>query len=299
LRRAAVKIAAAVAVLLEIPQAKGGHMISLAQAWEEIERVIPRSQLTEALEQLSDLVPDQDGDDDAEWRAELVKRYSSVTGFLGLLAEIQFGAVDARLPVLATVRGLPELVGRRRVEAGEIDSGSVTGSWRRLVFANPELPAGVAELGGEQAAEAWARLVREHTPEAIDGWVEHCLAVMSATPGAADFLATFGQRTLRTDAVDNHCGAMWDELDLRPHVEKISCPALVIGGDRDPVMPVALTHELADSLGQRLWRLDVVPDCGHLLQRDQPQRLMASIAEFLQAHSDRQPTQTPTGPQCG
>jgi pimeloyl-ACP methyl ester carboxylesterase len=155
------------------------------------------------------------------------------------------------------------------------------------------------ELGGEQAAEAWARLVREHTPVAIDGWVEHCLPVMSATPGAAEFLAAFGHRTPRTDAVDSHCGAMWDELDLRSYVEKIGCPALVIGGDRDPVMPVALTHELADSLGQRLWRLDVFPGCGHLFQRDQPQRLKASLAEFLQAHSDRQPTQTPTGPQFG
>src|SRR5450755_2255358 len=115
LRRAAVKIAAAVAVLLEIPQTSGGQMISLAQAWEEIERVIPRSQLTEALEQLSELVPDEDGDDDAEWRAELVKRYGSVTGFLGLLAQAPVGAVDSRLPVVAAVRRLPELVGRRRV----------------------------------------------------------------------------------------------------------------------------------------------------------------------------------------
>jgi hypothetical protein len=83
LRRAAVKIATAVAVLLDIPPASGEQMISLAQAWDEIERVIPREELTAAVEQLGELVPDEDGDDDAEWRQELVKRYGSVTGSAG------------------------------------------------------------------------------------------------------------------------------------------------------------------------------------------------------------------------
>jgi hypothetical protein len=53
-------------------------------------------------------------DDDAGWRAELVKRYSSVTGFLPSLAALEFGAVQAQLSVLAALRVLPALVGRRR-----------------------------------------------------------------------------------------------------------------------------------------------------------------------------------------
>jgi hypothetical protein len=47
--------------------------------------------------------------------------------------------------VLDAVRRLPELVGRRRVLAEELDGTLATGSWRRLVFSNPELPAGVAD----------------------------------------------------------------------------------------------------------------------------------------------------------
>ncbi|MDQ6778305.1 MAG: Tn3 family transposase, partial [Actinomycetota bacterium] len=146
LRRAAGKIAQALAVLLGIPEDGGGEEISLSQAWDQIERVILRSELTVALEQLDKLLPDQDdGDDDVEWRAELVKRYGSVTGFLGLLARVEFGAVDARATVVDAVRCLPELVGRRRVLAGELDGTLVAGSWRRLVFSNPELSAGVAD----------------------------------------------------------------------------------------------------------------------------------------------------------
>ena len=146
LRRAAGKVAQAVAVLLKIPEDGGGREVSLAHAWDQIERVIPRSELTVALEQLDKLIPGpDDGDNDAEWRAELVKRYGSVTGFLGLLARLELGAVDARASLLAAVKSLPALVGRRRVAPEELDGTLVMGSWRRLVFANPELPAGVAD----------------------------------------------------------------------------------------------------------------------------------------------------------
>ena len=40
-------------------------MVSLAQAWEEIEQVIPREKLTAAVQQLNELVPDDECNDDA------------------------------------------------------------------------------------------------------------------------------------------------------------------------------------------------------------------------------------------
>jgi Domain of unknown function (DUF4158) len=86
LRREAAKIARALGVLFEMPEGSAAEQVSLAEAWDRIERAIPRAELQAALEQLAKLIPDQDdGDSDAEWRAELVKRYGSVTGFLGSL----------------------------------------------------------------------------------------------------------------------------------------------------------------------------------------------------------------------
>ena len=146
LRHAAGKVAKALAVLLETSDEDPSRDVSLTEVWAEIERATPRSELTVALEQLDKLAPDHgDGDNDAEWRAELVKRYGSVSSFLGLLARLELGAVDSRRALLDAVKTLPALVGRRRVDAGELDGTLVTGSWRRLVFANPELPAGVAD----------------------------------------------------------------------------------------------------------------------------------------------------------
>jgi hypothetical protein len=50
MRRAAGKIAKALGVLLGIPEG-GCEEVSLAQAWDQIERVIPRSELTVALQE--------------------------------------------------------------------------------------------------------------------------------------------------------------------------------------------------------------------------------------------------------
>ncbi|WP_199571392.1 hypothetical protein [Streptomyces murinus] len=81
---------------------------------------MPREQLAEALATIASVVPDTDGDDDAEWRAELVARYGTVRGFIRLLVEItDFGAVE------------------------EAAADLVTGSWRRLVFADPDVPHGL------------------------------------------------------------------------------------------------------------------------------------------------------------
>jgi hypothetical protein len=108
LRRAATKVARALGVLLEMPEDGGAEPVLLAQAWARIERTVSRGELTVALEELDKLIPDDgDGDNDAEWRAELIKRYGTVTGFLGLLARLELGAVGARTPVLAALRSLP------------------------------------------------------------------------------------------------------------------------------------------------------------------------------------------------
>ena len=71
-----------------------------------------------------------------------MKRYGTVRPFLGLLAiSIPLAAIPAGQPILTALHGLNDLVGRKRVGSSEIVDEVVTGSWRRLVLANPELPA--------------------------------------------------------------------------------------------------------------------------------------------------------------
>ncbi|MBJ7600459.1 Tn3 family transposase [Candidatus Nephthysia bennettiae] len=142
--RASAKLAAAIRVLLDATDAR--DELSVAQVWVEIERVVPRAEVAAALVAVLELVPAAVEEEDDVWRAELVKRYATVRPFLPLLSEVLvFGAAEPGQRILDAVRRLPELVGRKRVRAEEASRELVTGVWRRLVFENPDLEAGLVD----------------------------------------------------------------------------------------------------------------------------------------------------------
>ena len=75
LARASVTLAKAARVLL----AAGDQPVSATELWEEIERVASRDKVTAAVAAVEELAPfGEDDDDDADRRAELVKRYATV-----------------------------------------------------------------------------------------------------------------------------------------------------------------------------------------------------------------------------
>ncbi len=160
LGKASAKLAAALGVLLEVTGAHDGlaeqaaddgdtiEPVSLAQVWAEIEAVVPRAELAEALVAVVELAGPLDSDADEAWRAELVKRFVTVRPFLPLLCEvIRFGAAPDGQRVLAALRDLPRLWGggRNKVARGEIDEQLLIGSWRRLVLHAPDLEPGTVD----------------------------------------------------------------------------------------------------------------------------------------------------------
>ncbi|MFP3969687.1 Tn3 family transposase, partial [Actinomadura fulvescens] len=146
LKTAAAQMAAAWSVVLgELP---GGQStpVSVPEMMAAVERVVSRADLAAAVESVRELLPPPgEGDDgDSEWRAALVDRYATVKPFIELLASVvPWGCTEAGTPILAGLRGLPKLIAAKKPGVDHIRGleGLVTGSWRRLVFANPKLAA--------------------------------------------------------------------------------------------------------------------------------------------------------------
>ncbi|MBV9026946.1 MAG: Tn3 family transposase [Streptomycetaceae bacterium] len=148
LRKAARKVASAVAVLMDTPieeEAEGSEEpepLSVADAWERIEQIVTREELAKALAELVEILPEGvDEDADASWRKQLLDRYATVRPFTSLLAEvIPWGATEAGTPVIEALKELPKVQARRKPSVEHIDArllGDAT--WRRLVLGNPLL----------------------------------------------------------------------------------------------------------------------------------------------------------------
>ena len=85
--------------------------------------------------------PDPQDGQDAAFRGELLRRYQSLRRFLPILLDaVSFDAAPAGQAVLEALASLRALEGRAgRVSASTVSLEVVTGRWRRLVLANPQL----------------------------------------------------------------------------------------------------------------------------------------------------------------
>lgn len=77
--------------------------------------------------------------------------------------------------------------------------------------------------------------------------------------------------------------AIIDRIDSRPHLAAIGCPTLVVAARDDQLMPVAIVKELSDGIVGA--RLTTIEDCGHMAPVEQPARVLAALAEWLQRNN--------------
>lgn len=67
--------------------------------------------------------------------------------------------------------------------------------------------------------------------------------------------------------------------DSRPTLGEIKCPALVIAGADDMLIPPAMSHEIAD--GIKGARLETIPHCGHMPSMEMPATVTRLLGAFL------------------
>ena len=134
---ASSQLARAVEVLLECGESEPDA--PLEEAWRKIQEAVDRNDLVSAVSRVSELAPSPDLDLDEIWRTELVKKFRTVRRFLVLLTEtVELRATDEGAPIVAAMRALPDLFGRKKVFPDEVDTTLLRGSWRRLVFLEDE-----------------------------------------------------------------------------------------------------------------------------------------------------------------
>jgi pimeloyl-ACP methyl ester carboxylesterase len=100
----------------------------------------------------------------------------------------------------------------------------------------------------------------------------------AGTPDRAkQFLDEMGGRTPVKAAA--HRGLLIKSLDLRAELPKVTQPVLMVGGDRDTIVPRPCEAELEDDLPD-VRRVEISP-CGHFPQYTCPATLAEVMVDFL------------------
>ena len=92
---------------------------------------------------------------------------------------------------------------------------------------------------------------------------------------------TIGAMALATgkEAFARQQRAIIGRIDSRPHLPAIRCPALVVAGRDDAIMPVELLEEMAQRIPDS--RLAVIERCGHTPSLERPEELTELLVSWL------------------
>jgi proline iminopeptidase len=131
-------------------------------------------------------------------------------------------------------------------------------------------------LGGPEVRAVAERHFSVLTDESAQEFLRVCLPVYNTTPADPDVIA----RTRLKMEVGNHFFRNEGfDVDLFPELPNIRCPTLVIGGELDPITPVADAEDIAAAIPGA--ELHIFEGAGHGVFRDQPERAVELIREFI------------------
>jgi pimeloyl-ACP methyl ester carboxylesterase len=154
----------------------------------------------------------------------------------------------------------------------------------------PERIAGLALLGTTARPESQEmRRVREdairlfaqgHVSEVIEPNVHLAFHPEAAKP---EIVSAYLEFVLRAGAAQliRQNRAVMARPDARAHLPRLDCPALVMCGDSDQLVPPDNSREIATLL--RRSQLVIVPRCGHMLTMEQAAIVNAALVRWLES----------------
>ena len=117
-------------------------------------------------------------------------------------------------------------------------------------------------------------------PDKVRTYLAECFPLYNPTPRDPEVAArsTFNPAMLQHFF---HAGGEGFRFDFRPTLKDIRCPTLVLGGDLDPVTPIADQDDIAAAIPAALVRYERFAGAGHGVGRDQPDRYTGVLRDFL------------------
>ena len=148
---------------------------------------------------------------------------------------------------------------------------------------NERRVAAFRKFGGDLAANTFVRFSEcPHDATARAAFLQTCLPLMSRSLGqAVAAMKQIGNSGAEPWAHFSRPGGELSVLDLRPALQGIGTPTLLLAGALDPSVPVETARETFDSFAPGVARLEVLEDASHTISLDQPERFVELVKDFI------------------
>lgn len=138
------------------------------------------------------------------------------------------------------------------------------------------------QVGGDVPAEVMRADFECSTPATNEAFAQHCLPLMTTRPDALAWFAERAGRGIETPDVNLHfTNGEAKTMDHREALAALRCPALLLLGELDPMIPAGLGLDVERCAPVGLVETHVIEDAGHLLFRDQPEITHRLLRSFV------------------
>jgi pimeloyl-ACP methyl ester carboxylesterase len=132
------------------------------------------------------------------------------------------------------------------------------------------------QLGGAEARDVAERHFTAMTDATWDEFTRVCMPLYTQSPRDPDVMS---RAIVHREVAMRFFDGEGFTLDLFPELALITAPTLVLGGELDPITPVADAEDIAAAIPHS--RLQIFEGAGHGVFRDKPEEAMALIRDFV------------------
>ncbi|MBS0473430.1 MAG: alpha/beta hydrolase [Proteobacteria bacterium] len=149
-------------------------------------------------------------------------------------------------------------------------------------FALDRIVAKFTELGGARAGEAARALWRDPGDPALLGpYSETCMPLYNTRRRDPALTRDWGIATPEVLTHFYSFGGEGHRFDFTPRLHRVACPTLVMGGEEDPICPIADSEDIVAALPSALVHFRRFARCGHGISWDDPDAFVAAIRDFV------------------
>src|SRR5262249_13956926 len=132
-------------------------------------------------------------------------------------------------------------------------------------------------IGGKEAREVARRFWETPSDETMAEYARVCAPLYSHNPDPNSLARIVMNREVMYDFI----ARQQTRFDLLEDLKRIKCPTLVLGGEDDPVTPIADSEDIAAALPSELVRFERFAGCGHGIVLDAPELFLEVVRDFL------------------